>query len=127
MRPPPARGVDMGKDTGIQVNDMEDSRLHGNVDILDLKIIPERGEDGKIRSGLVIGNTLEQNKALILISNQGELKLRPQIGVGIDNAILSEEYLEFRHRIRRHFAMDGLTVRRLDLYMNKPFKVDASY
>lgn len=110
------------KGFAIQLNDNNDSG-----EVLDLKIEPVRGADGKIISGLVIGNTLEQNKALILVSNQGELKLRPQIGVGIDSAILSEEYLEFRHRIRRHFAMDGLRVTRLDLYMNKPFRVDANY
>src|SRR5690554_2765095 len=112
----------MGKGRGIQLNDNNDSG-----EVLDLKIEPVRGADGKIISGFVVGPTLEQNKALILISNQGELKLRPSIGVGIEGALLSEAYLEYRHRIRKHFAMDGLKVTRLDLYNNKNFRVDANY
>tara|TARA_R100000306_G_C4376675_1_gene142230 strand:- start:2527 stop:2865 length:339 start_codon:yes stop_codon:yes gene_type:complete len=112
----------MPKGTGIQLNDHNDSG-----ELLDLKIEPVRDAEGKILSGFVVGPTLEQNKALILLSNQGEMKLSPQIGVGIEGAILSEDYLEYRHRIRKHFAIDGLNVTRLDLYINKPFRVDATY
>lgn len=112
----------MPKGKGIQLNDNNDSG-----ELLDLKIEPVRDAEGKILSGLVVGPTLEQNKALILISNQGEMKLSPQIGVGIEGAILADDYLEYRHRIRKHFAIDGLKVTKLDLYMNKPFRVDAGY
>lgn len=112
----------MGKELGIQVNDNNDSG-----EVLDLKIRPVRDAEGKILKGIVVGPTLEQNKALILISNQGELKLNPQIGVGIDGILLADDLLEYRHRIRKHFAMDGLRVTRLDLYTNKNFRVDAEY
>lgn len=112
----------MGKGIAIQLNDNSNSG-----EVLDLKINPIRDAEGKIISGFVIGPTVEQNKALILISNQGELKLSPQIGVGIGGAILSEDFLEYRHRIRKHFAIDGLNVTRLDLYINKEFRVDANY
>ena len=37
-------------------------------------IQPHRGPDGKIISGLVIGDTLHQNQALILHLHKGELK-----------------------------------------------------
>lgn len=112
----------MGKGRGIQLNDNNDSG-----EVLDVKINPVRDAEGKIVNGFVVGPTLEQNKALILISGQGEMKLSPQIGVGIEGALLADDFLEYRHRIRKHFAMDGLNVTRLDMYMNKNFRVDANY
>lgn len=112
----------MPKDIGIQLNESDDTGQ-----ILDLKIDIKRGVDGKIIQGVVVGNTLEQNKALILIAQPGELKFDPDLGVGFEDLLLSEDYLEFRHRIREHFAKDGLKVNNLDLYPNKPIKIDATY
>ncbi|GEP52384.1 hypothetical protein FNO01nite_30560 [Flavobacterium noncentrifugens] len=110
------------KNRAIQYNDRNDSG-----EVLDLKIQPVRGSDGKIISGIVIGNTLEQNKALILIAHQGDFKFNPDLGVGLEDILLSEEYLTYRHLIREHMAKDGLKVESLDFYQNKPFKLIASY
>ena len=112
----------MPKDRGIQLNDSVDSES-----FLDVKVMPIRGENGKIVSGMVIGNTLEQNKALILICQQGEVKLFPKIGVGIEDSLLSDDLLPFRHLIREHFNMDGLKISILDFYTGKQFRVDAKY
>jgi len=110
------------KSIGIQLNDNNDSG-----DILDLKINVIRDSAGKIVSGLVIGDTLEQNKAIILIAHEGQLKGNPDLGVGIGDITLSSDYLEYRHKIREHFAKDGLAVETLDLYENKPIKIIANY
>ncbi len=110
------------KDTGIQFNDTSEAGA-----ILDLKIRPVRNADGKIISGLVIGNTLEQNKALILIAQEGQLKFNPDLGVGLPDNLYSTEYLRYRHKIREHFDKDGLTIENLDLYENRPFKIEANY
>lgn len=110
------------KSIGIQLNDNNDSG-----DVLDLKINVVRDSAGKIVSGLVIGDTLEQNKAIILIAHEGQLKGSPDLGVGIGDIALSSDYLEYRHKIREHFAKDGLVVETLDLYENKPIKIIASY
>lgn len=110
------------KSIGIQLNDNNDSG-----DVLDLKINVVRDSAGKIVSGLVIGDTLEQNKAIILIAHEGQLKGNPDLGVGIGDIALSSEYLEYRHKIREHFAKDGLSVETLDLYENKPIKIIANY
>lgn len=96
-------------------------------DVLDLKINVVRDVSGKIVSGLVIGDTLEQNKALILVAHQGDLKFRPDVGVGLGDLALSEDYLGFRHKIREHLSKDGLVVETLDLYENKPLKIVANY
>ena len=96
-------------------------------DVLDLKINVVRDVSGKIISGLVIGDTLEQNKALILIAHQGEFKFRPDLGVGLGDLALSEWHLGYRHEIREQFTKDGLVVDTLDLYEGKPFKIVANY
>ena len=110
------------KAIGIQLTENKDQS-----EVLDLKINVVRDSSGKITSGLVVGNTLEQNKALILIVHPGELKFKPDLGVGLGDLMLSSDYLEFRHRIREHFAKDGLFVETLDLFENKPIKIIANY
>lgn len=112
----------MPKDRGIQQNDKI-----SNGTFLDLKIGLKRDIDGKITQGLVVGDTLNQNQALILINQPGENKFNPQIGVGIADVLLSHDYLGYRHKIRNQYNLDGLKVRRLDLYNNKPLVIDAHY
>lgn len=115
----------MGKDKGIQLNDHNDPGSGG--ELMDLKIDPKRGVDGKIMSGLVVGKTLKQNQALILLAHPGDLKFTPALGVGIEDALLSDDFLIFRHKIREQFGRDGMQVNRLDFYAGKPFKVEAKY
>lgn len=110
------------KAIGVQYNDSND-----NGEVLDLKVSVVRDASGKIASGLVVGNTLEQNKASILIAHQGDFKLNPDLGVGLGDIALSSDYLEYRHKIREHFAKDGLIVETLDLFENKPLKIIAQY
>lgn len=110
------------KAVGIQYNDNDD-----NGEVLDLKVISVLDSAGKIVSGLVVGNTLEQNKASILIAHQGEFKFNPDLGVGLGDIALSSDYLEYRHKIREHFTKDGLVVETLDLFENKPLKIIANY
>lgn len=112
----------MSKAIGIQ---LIDSTNDG--ELMDLKIEPVRDAEGKITSGMVIGHTLEQNKALILLTQPGEFKFRADLGVGIEDIVLDSDFLEYRHKIRSEFAKDGLRTTRIDLYPGKPFKVDASY
>lgn len=110
------------KAVGLQYNDNDD-----NGEILDLKVLTVRDSKDKIVSGLVVGNTLEQNKASILIAQQGEFKFNPDLGVGLGDIALSSDYLAYRHKIREHFTKDGLVVETLDLFENKPFKIIADY
>lgn len=110
------------KNKGIQVIDNSNEGT-----ILDLKIIPVRDSSGLITKGLVIGDTLEQNIAMILTAHQGDFKANPDIGVGLGDLLLSNEFSEYRHKIRSHFLRDGLKIKELVLYQNKPFRIDARY
>lgn len=110
------------KTTGIQLTDNA-----GSGEIFDLKINVLRDSDGKIISGMTVGDTLEQNKTIILVAHQGDLKANPDLGVGLEDILLSSDYLSFRHRIREHFAKDGLVVETLDFSENRPLKIIANY
>lgn len=112
----------MGKDTGIQV---VDNTNEGTV--LDLKINPIRDADNKIISGIAVGNTLEQNKAFIMIAQPNDFKDNPTLGVGFEDNLLGEDLLEYRHKIREEFAKDGLKITKLDLYDLKNAKITAHY
>ncbi len=110
------------KDRGIQVISNTDE---GNV--LDLKVAPVYDVYGKIVSGLVVGDTLEQNKAFILLAQPGDFKFMPTLGVGIEDMILDDDLLAFRHKIRQNFALDGLKITDLDLYHTGRIKIEAHY
>lgn len=112
------------KDFAIQLIDNTDQ---GN--LMDIKVVPTYDTEGKIVSGLVIGNTLQQNKALILMSNPGEHKNAPTQGVGLADAGLSEgtNLIGFRHKIRRNFALDGMTTKKLELYNLNNVEIEAAY
>jgi len=110
------------KSFAIQLVDNNDSGQLG-----DLKIEPVRDITGKITSGVVIGDVLNQNQALILTARPGDFKLYPTLGVGFQDALLSENLLEYRHAIRREFQKDGLKVTQLDVYDIKKLKIKAEY
>ena len=108
------------KDKAIQLTD-------GTLQDIDLKIEVVRDSDGLITQGLVVGDTMNQNQALILIANPGEFKFNPKMGVAIDELLLDNDYLRFRHRIREHFAKDGLVIKSIQLSEGKPLLIEASY
>ena len=109
------------KATGIQYNNSSDGLVY------DLKIDVKKDGSGKIISGLVIGATLEQNMASILIASPGDMKMNLDIGVDFRSALLDADLLQHRHQIKEQFAKDGLNVKHLDLYNIEKFSIDATY
>ena len=110
------------KDFGIQLTDNTE-----NGELMDMKIVPVTDPSGLIVSGLALGNTLQQNKALILIAQPNDFKFDPTLGVGLEDSLLSDDLLEYRHRVREHFAKDGLKIKVLDLYTKERIDIQASY
>ena len=76
----------------------------------DLDIKVQRDKYGKIISGLVIGDILRQNQAIILSVAKGELKENPSIGVGLTDMLLTHDLTAIRNEIRQQLEMDGQTV-----------------
>lgn len=110
------------KGFAIQLNDNVDNGL-----LMDLKITVKKDTEGKIISGLTIGNTLEQNMALILLIAPGELKEYPTLGVDFNSALLNDDFLEIRHKIQQEFAKDGLTITELNVYSSTNNSIKAKY
>ena len=80
------------KDFGIQYTTTEDGNF-------DLKIEVQKEASGKIVSGVILGPTLEQNMACLLIAETGDYKGNADLGVGLRSALLGEDLLEYRHLI----------------------------
>ncbi len=110
------------KTTGIQLATSSDA-LAG----VDLNVDVVRDTDGLIAQGITIGETMNQNQALLLIANAGEIKMHPTIGVAIDELLLDDDYLRIKHRIRDNFSKDGLVVKNINLSNKKPLTIEASY
>lgn len=75
---------------------------------LDVKVV--RDEDGRIASGLVVGDILNQNQAMILSLGKGELKSNPSVGVGMMDYLLDHDMAGLQREIREQLEMDGQTV-----------------
>lgn len=70
----------------------------------------KRDEDGRITQGLVVGDILAQNQALILQLYHGENKEYPAVGCGIEGMLLDQDPLYWRTTIKEQLAMDNQQV-----------------
>lgn len=92
----------------------------------ELQIKPLHGADGKIISGLIVGNSTYQNQAIIMVAHPGEIKEAPTVGIGISDIALDEDYLKWRHRIREQLEAEGMTVGPIE-FTGTNLKIDADY
>ena len=92
----------------------------------DLSVNVEYDSAERIVSGLVVGDILNQNQALILALHKGELKSDVSVGVGIDRMINDSDWLSWQREIRDQLEMDGQTVESV-LIDSKSIKIKASY
>ena len=91
---------------------------------LDFKVVTDAS--GRILSGLVVGDILHQNQALILCFHKGDLKDDVSVGVGIDRMVLDNDWLAWSREIRDQLEMDGQKVE--SVYVDeKTIKIKASY
>lgn len=99
---------------GIQITDYD----------IDVKVL--RDSSGKIVSGMVVGDILAQNQALILQLHKGELKEDPSVGVGISDMLLDSDLQNWSREIREQMELDGQTVDRIIL-TNDELRIEARY
>lgn len=92
----------------------------------DIQVKPQRGTDGRITGGLVIGNSIYQNQALIIGAHKGEIKEYPAVGVGITDMLLDHNPLAWRTEIREQLELDGQTVDDIQV-SNTGISIDAHY
>lgn len=88
-------------------------------DALDIEI---EGGDFKV------GNTLLQNQYLILISNPGEWKQYPYMGVGIEAIVCDEDKGYWQREILEQMKRDGMQVENINIdTMAKNITIKARY
>lgn len=92
----------------------------------DLTVNVLRDSSGKISGGLVIGDILRQNQALILLLHKGELKSDPSVGVGISDMLLDHNLQIWKREIREQMELDGQKVDSVDVSASG-ITVDAEY
>lgn len=85
-----------------------------------------RDAQGKITSGLQVGDILRQNQALILALHLGELKERPSVGCGIADMLLDNDPLYWRTLIREQLEMDKQRVNQVKI-TTTGIVIDAQY
>lgn len=86
----------------------------------DLAHVPMRDADGKILSGITIGNTDNQRAWLIINTHKGEWKEHPTLGFGIERYIKKAIRTSvFTADLQRELKADGLTAR---IYADKNLK-----
>ena len=92
----------------------------------DVNIDVKRDGDGHIASGLVLGDILAQNQALILSMHKGDLKSDVSVGVGIDRMLLDNDRLGWEREIQEQLELDGQMVEAVEV-TTKEIKIKAQY
>ena len=92
----------------------------------DIATVVELDGNGKILSGLVLGDILYQNQALILAFHKGDLKADVSVGVGIDRMLLDNERLVWEREIQEQLELDGQKVKYVEI-TDTEIRINASY
>jgi hypothetical protein len=74
----------------------------------------------------VIGEGLNQQVALLLLSAPGDIRHVPGLGVGLHNYTLDENPADLNRNIRLNFKKDGLRVNRIKQSTTE-LTIDAEY
>ena len=92
----------------------------------DVDVQVQRDASGLIDSGLVLGDILAQNQALILTMHKGDLKSDVSVGVGIDRMLLDSDRLGWQREIQEQLELDGQVVESVDVTLTD-IKIKAKY
>jgi len=78
-------------------------------DGFELAINPVRDAIGMIISGIMVGNSIDQDAVIVLKLRQGELKEDPLLGPGLTKFIRGKQnQSEIDNHIRQHFTRAGI-------------------
>lgn len=92
----------------------------------DIAVKVKRDKFGRIESGLIVGDILHQNQAIILTMRKGDLKENPSIGVGLSDMVLEHNLIAVRNEIRQQLEMDGQRVSSIKV-TSAAVHIDANY
>lgn len=92
----------------------------------DIAVKVKRDRFGRIESGLIVGDILHQNQAIILTMRKGDLKENPSIGVGLPDMVLEHNLMAVRNEVRQQLEMDGQRVNSINV-TSAAVQIDANY
>jgi hypothetical protein len=93
----------------------------------DVNIFVRKDVNGKIVSGITIADATYQNQSLLLLTQKGEWKEKPLVGVGLNNYLLDDGSTdELFREVASQFTADGMRVLSVALQDGKLY-VDANY
>lgn len=92
----------------------------------DIAVKVKRDRFGRIESGLIVGDILHQNQAIILAARKGDIKENPSIGVGLSDMVLEHNLMAVRNEIRQQLEMDGQRVNSVNV-TSAAVHIDANY
>ena len=75
---------------------------------------------------LVIGFSDDQQQEILLVADKGSFKENPQVGVGLQSYLESEDSADLLAEIRRQFTADGMVIDSLK-DSNGQFPINAHY
>lgn len=90
-------------------------------------IIDENNELAIDNGDFIIDESDVQNQQLLLISDKGDWKENPTVGVGIKRWLSDDEPAGLLAEIKKEFQRDGMKVKDLSLTDDKILNVDAHY
>lgn len=94
----------------------------------DVNVQPKRNSLGLIVEGMVVGETIYQNEALILVSHTGEFKENPMLGVGVNDMVNDNDIAQWEHAIRVNLSRDNMEVRTVKINRrNGNITIEADY
>lgn len=87
-------------------------------------------KDGDLRivnGDFVIGDATLQHQEHILLAHKGEFKESPEIGVGVSDYLLDENFKKALSEIRKNFEYDGMIINELSIDNKGNLNIDANY
>lgn len=75
---------------------------------------------------LVCGDSTKQHQNLLILTEKGEWKQNPTMGVGVSNYLLDDNYLPLKNEIEAQFEKDGITIESIQIN-NSKIQIIAEY
>lgn len=74
-----------------------------------------------------IDESTYQHQTILLLSDKGQFKASPLVGVGAQRYLEGSNVNDFAREIRQEFQKDGMVVRSLEIGEDLKIQVDAIY
>ncbi|MGB0522389.1 MAG: hypothetical protein ACPGJS_05485 [Flammeovirgaceae bacterium] len=92
-------------------------------------ILIDENNDPIISGGdFLIGESTQQHQKLLLVSNKGQFREHPAVGVGINEYLLDDDAnTSLFNEIDTQFKVDGMIVTHIEIVDNLNLSIDAEY